>query len=324
MFELIYRCFALGARNAFQSTVTGFDYWKSGGLAMKIVRLGLFFVMSWSGAATAAESDAVVAGLQAPAWVEREGVMQPLQAGAVLSSGDRLSTGKGARIVLNMPDESVVKLGEQVQFEIQDLKPGVAEQPFTGLLRVLAGAFRYTTAPSSKLKRRLDIQVGTATIGIRGTDVWGKSGPDQDLVCLLEGKIEISREGEKPVPMTEPLSVYTAAPQKPANALSQVDMPTVQTLALETELTKGQGVMQTDGKYAVYLYSETSEAAAERRRQQLHKDGYAVEVRGAEVNGRSWHRVLLPHFMSAADAKTVRQELADLYGIDDAWIGKTD
>jgi hypothetical protein len=250
--------------------------------------------------------------------------MQPMQAGAWLSPGDRLSTGKDARVVLDMPDSSTVKLGEQVKFEIQELQPAQANQPFRGFLRVLAGAFRYTTSPSGKTKaRQLNIQVGTATIGIRGTDVWGKSGRKQDMVCLLEGKIEISRQGEAAVPMQDLLSVYTAAPKKPANPLSKVDTATVQTLALETELSPGRGVMQRGGMYGVYLYSERTTAKAERRKKRLWRDGYAAEVYAVTTtDGKARYRIAIPYFASVEDARAAAAKMAKLYGIDEVDIGE--
>lgn len=281
------------------------------------------FIPIFGTATVAAQANAVVGGVQAPAWIERSGVKQPLQAGAALLPGDRLSTGKEARVVLNMPDDSTVKLGEQVQFEIRELEPARTDQPFRGFLRVLAGAFRYTTNPSGKAKKReMDVQVGTATIGIRGTDVWGKSGPKQDLVCLLEGKIEISRQDAPPVPMQEPLSVYTATRKKPADPLSKVDMATVQALALETELAPGQGVMRRDGMYGVYLYSERTEAKAKRRQKRLQQDGYAVEVYAVQTDKGARYRLAIPHFVSPEDARAAGARLAKRYDIDEVDIGE--
>lgn len=279
--------------------------------------MGFFVIWCMTISTAVAQSNAIVAGVQAPAWMERNGVRQPLQAGAWLMAGDSLITGKDARVVLDMPDASTVKLGEQVKFEIRELQPGQANQPFRGFLRVLAGAFRYTTAPAGKSRpRELNVQVGTATIGIRGTDVWGKSEPKQDLVCLLEGKIEISREGAVAVPMQEPLSVYTATPKKPADPLFKVDMATVQKLALETELAPGQGVMQRGGMYGVYLYMERKEAKARRHLKQLQKHGYAGEISMARVEGETRYRVVIPHFASIEDARAASQKIARRYGID--------
>jgi hypothetical protein len=282
-----------------------------------------FSVFAMVAVAQTKQANAVVAGMQAPAWVERGGARQPLQAGASLLPGDRLSTGKDARVVLNMPDDSTVKLGEEVQFEIRELQPAEAGQPLRGFLRVLAGAFRYTTNSSGKARaRQLDIQVGTATIGIRGTDVWGKSGPKQDLVCLIEGRIEITREGESAVPMKDALSVYTASPKKPANPLSAVDMATVQTLALETELSQGRGVMRAGGEYGVFLYSEAKEKKAKSRQERLRKNGYAAEVYAVQTGGGTRYRVAIPNFASAGDARSAAARMKKLYRIKEVDIGE--
>jgi hypothetical protein len=287
---------------------------------------GLVVAACLAASTAAAQSRAIVSDVQAPAWMERNGERQPLQAGAWLSSGDRLYTGRDARIVLDMPDASTVKLGEQVKFEIRELQPAHADQPFRGLLRVLTGAFRYTTTPAGGSRaRQLDIQVGTATIGIRGTDVWGKAGPKQDLVCLLEGRIEISREGETPVAMHEPLSVYTASPGKPAGSLSKAEAETVQTLALQTELAPGQGVMRRGGAYGVYLYMERTETKARRRMERLSKDGYAAEISQARADGETRYRVVIPHFASLKDAAAAGAKLAKRYRLrkNEVYVGET-
>jgi hypothetical protein len=57
-----------------------------------------------------------------------------------------------------------------------------------------------SASPPASWPRRahgeVSIRVGTATIGIRGTDVWGKTDKDGDLVALLEGRIDITRAGQ--------------------------------------------------------------------------------------------------------------------------------
>jgi hypothetical protein len=52
---------------------------------------------------------------------------------------------------------------------------------------VIAGAFRFTTSSQAR-KRDIAIKVKNVSIGIRGTDLWGKSTDERDLVCLIEGK----------------------------------------------------------------------------------------------------------------------------------------
>jgi rhodanese-related sulfurtransferase len=269
-------------------------------------------------------SDISIAGLQLPAWVERDGVRQPLRIATRIKAGDSLHTGEKARIILNLPDASTVKLGEKAEFKIQDMQPAaVAAEPFKAFLRVVGGAFRYTTSKLGKEQRReIDIQVGRATMGIRGTDVWGKSEGGKDLICLIEGQIEISRPGEKAVPMQDPLSVYTAAHDKAPDALWKVEIPMLQTLALETELAAGEGVLQPDGKYVVYLYSAQQSAEAERFQKKMNKDGYATEIYAVEIDGKNWHRVGISQFASRKDATAFVGRVKELYDLQGAWVGK--
>jgi hypothetical protein len=105
-------------------------------------------------------------------------------------------TGPGARAYLMLAEGSRVKLGEAARFSLhtQSMQP---EKSFRGALDVVAGAFRFTTGKLKKtLPREVAIRVGTATIGIRGTDIWGKTDKDGDLVALIEGRIEITRAGQ--------------------------------------------------------------------------------------------------------------------------------
>ena len=77
------------------------------------------------------------------------------------------------------------------------------------------GAFRFTTSVLGR-QREIRARVGTATIGIRGTDVWGKHEDSRDFVVLLEGQIEIERDGRS-VAMSEPLSLFMAPAGQPVN-----------------------------------------------------------------------------------------------------------
>jgi hypothetical protein len=102
----------------------------------------------------------------------------------------------GARAYLMLAEGSRVKLGEAARFGLhtRSMQP---QKTFRGALDVIAGAFRFTTGKLKKsVPRDVAIRVGTATIGIRGTDVWGKTDKDGDLVALLEGKHRITRAGQ--------------------------------------------------------------------------------------------------------------------------------
>ena len=94
----------------------------------------------------AVAAPAVVAAVQAPAWQEQAGSRTPLRAGAELAGDERLVTGHGGRIVLRVTEGSDVKFGENSDTQLGGLRVATATNPFTGVLNVLKGAFRFTTS----------------------------------------------------------------------------------------------------------------------------------------------------------------------------------
>jgi hypothetical protein len=155
-----------------------------------------------------AQPAAVVENVKAPAWLERDGARSPLTVGAELKKGDSIRTDLGARVLLKLAEGSAVRLGENAALRIDDLQPQ-KEGFFKAALRVLQGAFRFTTDALSKSKKRdVSITVGTVTAGIRGTDLWGKSDGGRETVCLIEGKISVRAAGEKSVALDKPRQFY--------------------------------------------------------------------------------------------------------------------
>ena len=132
-------------------------------------------------ASLAAQSQpAVVEAVQYPAWLERGGNAVPLMPGLQLEAQDRLRTGGNARAQLKLAEGSAVRLGENAQFVIERVEERGA---FRATLAMIAGAFRFTTGSVGRT-RDVTIKVKNVTAGIRGTDLWGKSTDERDLVAL--------------------------------------------------------------------------------------------------------------------------------------------
>lgn len=130
-----------------------------------------------------------VIALQERAWLARGNVVTILNLKENLQNGDQIRTGKGARVWLKLPDESVVKLGEFAMFTIHDLKP--SNNRLQGSFELLRGAFRLTTPSQTTTKHDFQIKINAITAGIRGTDIWGTTQSDKDLICLLDGQISV-------------------------------------------------------------------------------------------------------------------------------------
>lgn len=255
-----------------------------------------------------------VKGVQMPAWVVRDGKLSPLKVGTALTKKDQVRTGLNARILLSMEDGSVVKLGENGVLNLEKLS--VEKSIFSTTLQVLKGAFRFTTGLGAKQNQRdVKVLIGTATIGIRGTDIWGKSTDDKDIVCLLEGNITVNRGEDPTVNMQDPLTFYTAPKGKPAQAIAAVSNEQIGIWAKETEIQAGEGATSAGGKWKVYLNSTTSQDEVIKAYDALGSAGYAVDISPVTLNGETEYRLRISNLPDRKEANALAKRLDGLPGV---------
>ncbi len=270
--------------------------------------------MLLSAPAVLAAAAATVEVVQSPAWRDRGGVTEPLAAGMELESGDVLRTGQGARAYVMLAEGSRVKLGEAARFTLfsRSLQP---ERAFRGALDVLAGAFRFTTGALAKARpREVAIRVGTATVGIRGTDLWGRTDRDGDMVALLEGRIEITRAGQI-TELAQPWTFFDA-PRDQAAEVKPLDPVVFKGLARLTEILAGDGAARTGGKWRVLGAVAVNEAAALELYDQVREAGFAARLRPRRAEGQGWrYEVLLSGFSSADEAAVAAARLTAATGL---------
>jgi len=269
-------------------------------------------------------ADTTVKALQMPAWLERDGKLSPLKPGIMLQSGDKVSTGNNARLLLEMDEGSLVKLGENAELNFDKLISAEEVQGFfEAALRLVKGAFRFTTTTLGKArKREVSVRIGSITAGIRGTDIWGSSKLDTDILCLIEGKITAQRAGEPEFEMNDPLSFYVVPKNKPAFPVSPVPEAKLAKWASETELLNGAGVLSIDGKWAVNLMSVTIEASVKPIMTALNAAGFAAEIENAIVNNKTWYRLRVSGFKSRDDASAFASMIKGRNGITQIWVVK--
>jgi len=262
-----------------------------------------------------AAAAATVEAVQSPAWLDRNGVTVPLAAGMELQSGDVLRTGQGARAYLMLAEGSRVKLGEAARFSFhtRSLQP---QKFFRGALDVLAGAFRFTTGQLAKARPRdVAIRVGTATIGIRGTDLWGRTDGDGDMVALLEGRIEITRAGQT-TELTQPLT-YFDAPRGQAAEVKALDPAVFSRLARQTEIQAGDGAARAKGKWRVLAAMAPSEEVALELYDRIREAGFSARIRPRRGGAEGWrYELLLGGFSSADEAAIAAARLKAATGLN--------
>lgn len=261
-----------------------------------------------------AAAAATVEAVQSPAWRDRDGITSPLAAGMELKSGDLVRTGPGARAYLMLAEGSRVKLGEGARFSFhsRSLRP---EKSFRAALDILAGAFRFTTGTLKKtLPRDVAIRVGTATVGIRGTDLWGRTDKDGDMVALLEGRIEITRAGQA-TELAQPLTYYDA-PRGQAAAVKVLDPELFKQLARQTEILAGDGAARTKGSWRVVAGDAASEEAALELYDRIREAGFAARIKPREVEGEGLrYELQLGGYASAAEAEIAAARLKAATGL---------
>ena len=272
---------------------------------------------TWGGALQAAPSTVTVEAVQAPAWVERNGQRSPAEPGLPLRPQDKALTAAGSRLLLRMDDRSAIKLGEQTELQVRSLdtgRPGVADPgEHKGTFKLAAGVFRYVTDNTSKAKVHLEL--GSATVVMRGTDVWSTTNADREAACVFDGKAEVVRDAKPRIALDKPGAlwiVYSGEPEKPADQATPAQW--TQFIA-QSELQAGSGVLLPGGRWRTVaaLVNHPAEAAALQAR--LQAAGYPAETKAK--GGR--HEVRINQLATRADAEALLQRLRS-----DADLGVTE
>jgi cell division septation protein DedD len=259
---------------------------------------------------------AVVEGVQMPAWVEHgDGRKTPLAPGMELKAGDQVRTGTNSRLLLKLSEGSLVKLGENAQLKIDELKAddgGV----FKAALRIAEGAFRFTTDALTKNRRRaVNITAATVTTGIRGTDVWGKAtANDRQVVCLIEGQVEVAAEGQKPFVLDQPRQFYQRNQGETA-PIGFIDAAMLAQWAQETEIAPGQGAARAGGKWKVTLVAADTQEAALAVYAQVRANGYPAEIHPAKAGEKRVYLVRIGSLPSKAEAEALAAQLKGKMGV---------
>lgn len=277
-----------------------------GGMKMKTAT-SLLLLAALLLAQFAQAQPAVVEAVQYPAWLERGGNAVPLTPGTRLMPRDKLVTGGNARVQLKLAEGSAVKLGENARFVVERAQEGSV---FRATLNVLAGAFRFTTDALSKHRREVSIKAKTVTAGIRGTDLWGKSTGERDLVCLLEGRITVGAAGHPDVTLDQPLDFY----QKPRDgdpSVAKVDAGQIAQWAKETEIEAGGPAARVGGRWRMVAAVKPDRDDALALNRALRGAGYPSQV----VAREGYYMVQVPGLAGEAEARAVMANVREVPGV---------
>jgi hypothetical protein len=157
--------------------------------------------------AGATQADEHVAGtvtrMQTPVLAVQDALPRILKVGDPIYIGDVISTGKDARIEVEMTDDGILTLGEKTSFTVNDyVRTGDEES--NAVLRLLAGSFRAVNGGIAKAAPgKFKVETEVATIGIRGTEFWGGALDGVFNIALLGGTAVIVENKAGRVEITE-------------------------------------------------------------------------------------------------------------------------
>jgi hypothetical protein len=264
----------------------------------------------------ASQSLLTVESVLSPAWVERaNGRRDPLAAGMVLNSKEKVHTGDGGRALLRLAEGSAVKIGESALVALDDLaqKDSAKGDIVSASLEVVRGAFRFTTGllAKSNAQRDVRVKVNVITAGIRGTDVWGKAEGERDIVCLLDGRITVSH-GAAQFEMTEPNSFYIAPRKGTAKPPSSVSVQQVRDWSAETEINPREGASRSGGPLSVTAAFSSDERAAAAQRDKLRESGFPAMLTRIGEGAGARYEVRIESLPDKADADALAERLTRL------------
>jgi FecR protein/SPOR domain len=287
---------------------------------MKLRHILFLAALSLAAVQARAAPAAVIESMQMPAWVERTVLgsvrRAPLAPGVELKGGDEVRTGAGARLYIRLAEGSTVKLGERASLRLVELAPERGGL-FAAALNVLEGAFRFTTDVLAKPRRRdVTIRVATVTAGIRGTDLWGKSSADKQIVCLIEGKVEVAAPGEAPLTMDRARQFYQRDKGQ-TQPVGLVDAAQLAKWAAETEIADGAGAAGRDGRWRVTLARAKTQSAALELYERLRDAGYPAHIHPARAGDARLYLVQISRLQSRKDAEALIEQLRGMAGVVD-------
>jgi hypothetical protein len=176
----------------------------------------LLLVLAPGSALAQAAIVGVVARVRAEATIVAGAALRPAEPGAAVMRGEVLRTGPDARLEVRLNDGTVLTLGESAALSVDDYAFDLVRRDGTARLRLIEGVFRFVTGRIGSLPRHdLAVQSPVATIGIRGTDVWGGPIDGAFSVFLLSGRVEVTTTAGAAVLDRPGQGVTVPAPDQP-------------------------------------------------------------------------------------------------------------
>ncbi|HZF22979.1 MAG TPA: SPOR domain-containing protein [Burkholderiales bacterium] len=280
-----------------------------------LIRAGIAALLIAAAMPLQAAPDAMVEGVQLPAWLIRDGQREPLTAGTELKARDEIATGSNSRLLLRLGDGSLVKLGENGWLQIAELAQRQAKNFLSATLKVFAGAFRYTTAPEPAADSEVTVQFTTLIARFNAADIWGKKLSDHQVLVLIDGKVSVARVAESsaspPLDMKDALT-FLQAPRSGAGKIEPVQIEQLKIWAAETEISEGQGAIRRGGLWKLNLAKYANQIQALSLYDSLRREGYPALIQQEPREEGPAYLVRIAGFPSELEANLLGARLKQI------------
>jgi hypothetical protein len=263
-----------------------------------------------------AASGLAVEAVQMPAWTGADTAREPLAPGDVVSRAQSVHTDVGAGLVLRLPEGSLIRLGEKTQLGVQRLEVdgSTGVTAVRSRLQLLEGFFRFATSSVSKVvgTRDVEITLRTATVGIRGTDLWAMTDTVHDAACLFEGRVDVATATQGTLALDKPTAFWANFFDKAPQPVGVATPDELARFLASTELKPGRGVAIVGGAWRVLALTTDRSRDALELAGRLRAAGYPARLRGI---GSGRNEVVIEQLATQADAQAVLERIASVSGV---------
>ncbi|MDE0724433.1 MAG: FecR domain-containing protein [Alphaproteobacteria bacterium] len=114
-----------------------------------------------------------------------------LSKGSEIFQEDVVTTSSNGKVKVRLLEGTELTLGQSSTIALEDFKLEEDKQ----VLKALKGAFLYVTGKGKKASAKRVIKTEFATVGIRGTTVWGGMLDTTCEVFVIDGEVSVASDG---------------------------------------------------------------------------------------------------------------------------------
>jgi cell division septation protein DedD len=138
--------------------------------------------------------------------------------------------------------------------------------------------------------------------------------PNREIVCLIEGSVEVAAPGDAPLTMDQPMQFYRRESGR-AQPVGLVSPAQLAEWARETEIEAGKGAARRGGRWKVNLLAADNQKDALRVYDEVRAAGYAAEIFPAMEGEKRIYAVRIRNLPSKAEADSLARQLRGKFGV---------